>query len=501
MFVKRFFEPMVAQASYLIGCAAAGEAIVIDPNRDVDQYIRAAAQENLRIAYVTETHIHADYVSGSRELAHRTGARLCLSDEGDADWKYQFPELGEGTPKGVPYDQGVPYETRLLHHGDRLTLGNVRVDVVHTPGHTPEHLTFLITDGAAADLPIAAVTGDFIFVGDVGRPDLLERAANIRGTMESSARALWKSLKGFDQYPDWLQIWPGHGAGSACGKGISAIPHSTLGYERRFNWAFKMKSEAEFVESVLAGQPEPPKYFATMKRVNKEGPAILGGFRVPPRVDDRDLIGLIGEPNRLVVDTRPAGEFAVEHLPGTLNIPLNSAFVTWAGWLVPYSADLYLIADEATASRMEDVVRSLALIGIDRVAGYAGVSAIGYAANHGAPLATVNQITPEALAARIAAQDVSVIDVRNASEWVEGHLPAARHIPLGHLTDRVAEIARDKPVIVQCQTGARSAIAASVLQRLGVANVMNLVGGYSAWRGEGLPVVGKSAHEAETTRA
>ena len=483
MFVKRFFEPMVAQASYLIGCAAAGEAVVIDANRDVEQYIRAAAQENLRIKYVTETHIHADYVSGSRELAQRTGASLCLSDEGDADWKYQFPV------------------TRLLHHGDRITIGNVRVDVVHTPGHTPEHLTFLITDGAAADLPIAAVTGDFIFVGDVGRPDLLERAANIKGTMELGARALWKSLKGFDQYPDWLQIWPGHGAGSACGKGISAIPHSTLGYERHFNWAFKVKTEAEFVESVLAGQPEPPKYFATMKRVNKEGPAILNGFRVPPRVDDRDLMALVGKPNTLVVDTRPAGEFAVEHLPGTLNIPLNSSFVTWAGWLVPYSADLYLIADDATASRMEEVVRALALIGIDRVAGYAGVSAIGYAADHGDTLDIVGQIAPGALAARVAAQDVSVIDVRNATEWAEGHVPTARHIPLGYLTDRVAEIPRDKPVIVLCRTGARSAIAASVLQRLGVANVMNLVGGYSAWRGEGLPVAGKSAHEAETTRA
>ncbi len=470
MFVKRFYEPLVAQASYLIGCVAAGEAIVIDPNRDIDQYIRAAAQEDLRIACVTETHIHADYVSGSRELAQQTGASLCLSDEGDADWKYQFAA------------------TRLLHHGDRITIGNVRVDVIHTPGHTPEHITFLITDGAAADLPIAAVTGDFIFVGDVGRPDLLERAANIKGTMEVGARALWKSLQAFNQYPDWLQIWPGHGAGSACGKGISAIPHSTLGYERHFNWAFKVKTEAEFVDSVLAGQPEPPKYFATMKRVNKEGPAILKGFRLPPRVDDRDLTGLVGKANALVVDTRTAGEFAVEHLPGTINIPLDAAFVTWAGWLVPYAADLYLIVDEASATRMEEVVRALALIGIDRVTGYAGVSAIGYAASHGAPLGTVAQITPGDLAARLISGDVTVIDVRNATEWAEGHLPHARHIPLGYLTDRVAEMSAGTPVVVHCQSGARSAIAASVLERLGVGHVMNLVGGLAAWKGEGLPV-------------
>ncbi|MFP5379223.1 MAG: MBL fold metallo-hydrolase, partial [Vicinamibacteria bacterium] len=273
MLVTRFFEPSIAQASYLIGCAAAREAIVIDANRDIETYIRAAEAEHVRIAYVTETHIHADYVSGSRELAARTGATLLLSDEGDADWKYQFASEG-----------------RLVRHGDVVTMGNVRIDVVHTPGHTPEHLSFLVTDGAAADLPIAAVTGDFIFVGDVGRPDLLERAANFKGTMEIGARTLWASLQRFNAaHEDYLQIWPGHGAGSACGKGISAIPHSTLGYERRFNWAFKAADEAAFVREVLSGQPDPPKYFATMKRINKEGPRPLGGFRTPPLRPDEQL--------------------------------------------------------------------------------------------------------------------------------------------------------------------------------------------------------------------
>jgi hydroxyacylglutathione hydrolase len=200
MFVKRFFEPAIAQASYLIGCQASGEALVIDPHRDVDQYLATAAQENLRITHVTETHIHADFVSGSRELARRTGASLCLSDEGDKDWKYQFEHA------------------RKLKDGDRITIGNIRIDVSHTPGHTPEHITFLVTDGAAADQPIAAVTGDFLFVGDVGRPDLLEKAANIKGTMEVGARVLFKSLQKFAAHQDWLQIWPGHGAGSACGK-------------------------------------------------------------------------------------------------------------------------------------------------------------------------------------------------------------------------------------------------------------------------------------------
>jgi hydroxyacylglutathione hydrolase len=250
--VKRFFEPLIAQNSYMIGCAAAGEAIVIDPNRDVEKYIDAADVADLRITHVTETHIHADFASGARELAHRTGASLCLSDEGDKDWKYQFPH------------------DRKLKHGDRMTIGNVKVDVLHTPGHTPEHLTFLIIDGAVADQPIAAVTGDFVFVGDVGRPDLLEKAAKIAGSMETSARTLFKSLQEFAKHPDWLQIWPGHGAGSSCGKGISAVPHSTVGYERLFNWAFNAKTEAEFVTKVLSGQPDPPPYFAVMKRLNRD---------------------------------------------------------------------------------------------------------------------------------------------------------------------------------------------------------------------------------------
>src|SRR5262245_25379750 len=286
MFVRRFFEPKLAQASYLIGCVVTGEALVIDPNRDVEPYVKAAEEQGARITHVTETHIHADYLSGSRELAARTGATLYLSDEGDKDWKYGF--LSD--PNTVP-----------VRHGDRIKVGNVAVDVLHTPGHTPEHLTFLITDGAAANEPIAAATGDFIFVGDVGRPDLLERAANISGTMEVSAHALYQSLRTFSDRPDWLQIWPGHGAGSACGKGISAIPHSTLGYEKRFNWAFQETSESDFVAHVLAGQPEPPAYFAMMKKLNKEGPRILGGFPTPARLDPAQLPDMLSN-GALIID-------------------------------------------------------------------------------------------------------------------------------------------------------------------------------------------------------
>jgi hydroxyacylglutathione hydrolase len=477
MFVKRFFEPSIAQASYLIGCQANGEAIVIDANRDVDQYIQAAAQEGLRITHITETHIHADYVSGSRELAHRTGGTMYLSDEGDAGWKYAF--LAEGKP---------------LHHGDHLQVGNIRLEVVHTPGHTPEHLTFLITDGAAADQPIAAVTGDFVFVGDVGRPDLLERAANIKGTMEAGAKTLWKSLQAFAAHEDWLQIWPGHGAGSACGKGISAIPSSTLGYERRFNWAFNVKTEAEFVERVLEGQPEPPAYFANMKYVNKAGPALLGRLTAPPKLADAKLAELLAA-GALVVDTRPAASFAAQHVPGTLNIPLNGSFVTWAGWLVPSTADVYLIVDDATAARLPEVARLLALIGIDRISGWISTSAIAA----GGPLRSTTQLSVNDLQAQVAAGAVTVVDVRSANEWSHGHIPGAVHIPLGYLADRCRSLPTTKPIVMQCQGGSRSAIAASLLERLGFSGVINLEGGMSAWIAAGLPVEG--AHEPQAARA
>ena len=474
MFVKRFFEPSIAQASYLIGCQANGTAIVIDANRDVDQYIQAAEQEGLRITHITETHIHADYVSGSRELAHKTGGTLYLSDEGDADWKYAF--IHEGTP---------------LRHGDRLQLGNIRIDVLHTPGHTPEHLTFLVTDGAAADQPIAAVTGDFVFVGDVGRPDLLERAANIKGTMEVGARTLWTSLQAFAKNEDWLQIWPGHGAGSACGKGISAIPSSTLGYERRFNWAFNVKSEADFVARVLEGQPEPPAYFASMKRVNKAGPPLLGRFAPPPRLADDKLPELLAA-GALVVDTRPADEYAPGHVAGTVNIPLNASFVTWAGWLVPAAADVYLIVDEATAARLPEVSRLLALIGIDRITGWLSTAAVTAGAN----LRQTPQISATELQSRVSAGTVTVVDVRSANEWAGGHVPGAIHIPLGYLAERIGSIPTTRPIVLQCQAGSRSAIAASLLERLGFTSVINLTGGFSAWVAAGFAVEGRHGQQA-----
>jgi hydroxyacylglutathione hydrolase len=480
--VKRFFDAKLAQVSYLIGDSAARHAVVIDANRDVEQYIRAAAEEGVAITHVTETHIHADFVSGSRELAARTGAKLLLSGEGGPDWQYAFANEADAN---------------LLEDGDRFDVGSVRVDALHTPGHTPEHLTFLITDTSVLDEPLAAVTGDFLFVGDVGRPDLLERAANVAGTMEPSARALFASLKRLEALPDHLQIWPGHGAGSACGKGLGSLPQTTLGYERRTNWALAPMSEREFVARVLTGQPDPPAYFAEMKRINKEGPTMLGSAPRPERLTLERVESLVAS-GKLVIDTRPAAEFAAVHIPGTINIPLNRAFTTWAGWFVPYDADYHLIVDDRCSTCQEDALRDLQLIGLDRVRGYAAADVVTAWQARGHATARVGQIDADGVARRLAAGSALVIDVRSTAEWQAGHIPGARHIPLGELTRKASTLPRERPIVVHCQGGARSAIAASLLQAEGVPDVLNLAGGFNEWRAAGLPVEDRPAVPAAT---
>jgi hydroxyacylglutathione hydrolase len=248
-----------------------------------------------------------------------------------------------------------------------------------------------------------------------------------------------------------------------------------------------VRTEDEFVADVLDGQPEPPKYFAMMKHLNKAGPRLLGGFVPPPRLDDRKLSELL-DARAIVVDTRAAAEYAAGHLAGTINIPLTQSFVTWAGWLLPYSTDLYFIVDDLTDAYRVELVRQLALIGLDQVAGVFGTSAVEAAAR-GARLSTVPQMSAQELVARQRANDVAVLDVRNEAEWQQGHIPGALHVPLGYLTDRLSEIPSDTPVVIHCQAGARSAIAASVLHRAGWARVINLAGGLDAWTEAGLPVV------------
>ncbi len=471
MFLRRFYDDGLAQASWMIGCQKTGDAIVIDANRDIRQYLDAATAEKLRITQVTETHIHADFVSGARELARATGATLLLSAEGGSDWQYGFA-AADGA--------------HLLHDGDVISVGNIRIEVMHTPGHTPEHLSFLVTDTAAASEPIGIATGDFVFVGDVGRPDLLEKAAKVANTMEAGARQLFHSLERFRALPDFVQVWPGHGAGSACGKALGAIPTSTVGYEKRFNWGVVTTDETEFVRMVLEGQPEPPLYFAEMKRINRDGPTILGGFPTP-ELGDADHLARTLASGAVVIDTRPAAIFGAGHIPGTLNIPLNKSFSTWAGWLVRYDVDITLIGEDARA--VATAVRELAMIGLDRVIAWYPSAVVTAWQDAGRRLGTVATLAPATLAAQLTSGAVTLIDVRNQSEWAAGHLPHARHIPLGYLAERLAEVPRDRPIVVQCQSGARSAIAAAHLQRLGLSNVHDLLGGFQRWASEGHEVV------------
>ena len=473
MLLKRFYDEKLAQASWLVGCQATGEAIVIDPNRDVAQYTEAAAREGLEIQHVTETHIHADFVSGVRELAARTGATMYLSDEGGDDWRYGFLDDGRSV--------------RLLD-GDVFMVGNIRFESWHTPGHTPEHVSFVVTDTKAADEPLGAFTGDFIFVGDVGRPDLLEKAAGVAGTMDAAARQLFASLQRFRELPDWIQIWPGHGAGSACGKALGAVPTSTLGYEKRFNWALATTDEQAFVDAVLEGQPEPPRYFAVMKRMNRDGPRILGGLHEPARLEDTAILDILDR-DGLVVDARRAAEYARAHVPGTLNIPLNRAFTTWAGSLVPYDRNFCLLLDiDAAPAAAYEAVRDLAMIGLDRIEGVLGTGAIDAWIAAGRGTGTIGSADAEDVANALDSGAAVVLDVRNRSEWEAGHLPGAQHIPLATLSDRLDEVPRERPVIVQCQTGSRSAIAAALLDANGFEGVRNYGGGYSGWSTAGRPV-------------
>jgi hydroxyacylglutathione hydrolase len=475
MFFKQFYDQPLAQASYLIGCQATGDAIVVDPIRDVRAYLEVAQREGLRITHVTETHIHADFVSGGRELAAATGARLYLSAEGGPDWQYAFAEQDGAT---------------LLRDGDVIAVGNIRLDVLHTPGHTPEHLSFVVTDQPAAAGAMGILTGDFVFVGDVGRPDLLEKAAKVANTMEAGARTLFHSLDRFRALPDHWQVWPGHGAGSACGKALGAVPSSTVGYEKRANWGVATTDESEFVRMVLEGQPEPPRYFAEMKRINRDGARVLGGISTPARQPADALPALVRD-RAWLVDMRAATDFARGHVPGALSIPYNRSFSTWAGWLLPYTADVWLLTDAEgpdTPAVVQDAVRDLALIGLDRVAGWCDASALGAWQGSGAEWRDVPQLTPMELAERRLREPLQVIDVRGATEWEAGHLPDTDNIPVGLLAEAVPTLDPLQPIVTQCQTGARSAIAASVLLRAGRLDVFNLVGGYVGWRDAGLPV-------------
>lgn len=449
MFLRQITDSSLAQNAYLIGCQRTGEAVIIDPERDLDRYFQVAEENDLRITAVADTHIHADYLSGARELVERHGVTAYLSEEGGPDWQFEW---AKGNTKA-----------RFLKHGDVFRVGNIEIKALLTPGHTPEHMSFLVTDiGGGADEPVAFLTGDFIFVGDVGRPDLLESAAGQAGVMEPSARTLYQSLRATADIAEHVQILPAHGAGSACGKSLGAVPNSVMGYERKFNAPFRealTAPEDQFVKNILTGQPEPPLYFARMKRDNKLGPALLpdGKLPAPKQITADQLGGWIGK--SAILDLRSdRAAFAEKHLEGSLFAPIS-------GGRLPIAAGSYVEENTPILLAVEhefqvgEAVRQLIRIGLDRVEGWILID----------EALSISEFT--ASYPRIATSDlpdrVTVLDVRRADEFQASHVTGAKNIAYTRLAARFDEVPSAEPLYIHCAGGTRAAIAAAFLASRG----------------------------------
>ena len=446
MFFEQIFEEKLAQYAYLIGCQRSGEAIVVDPMRDIARYEELATKHNLKIIAAAETHIHADYLSGLREFAEK-GVKVYASDEGDKDWKYEWLK-------------GSTYNYQLLKDGDEFSIGNIKFTTVYSPGHTPEHVSYLVTDGAATDQPMGLLSGDFVFVGDVGRPDLLETAAGQTGSMEGSAKTLYKSLEKFKQMPEYLQLWPGHGAGSACGKALGAVPKSTVGYEQKFNTSIRSAiSEQNFVDYILEGQPEPPLYFARMKRDNKLGPKVLGNFPSPSKMSISEIVEHADGEKAVIIDTRTRTEFMNGHIKGSLLATLKKDFNTIAGSYVTENQDIYLIIDE---DKVKEAVTDLIRIGLDNIKGFATPAELS-----DANLVSTETIDFERTDKLMKEGGYTLLDARKKSEFDAGHHPEAINISHTRLLDRLDEVPTDKPVLIHCKSGNRASFASALLESKG----------------------------------
>lgn len=436
MFFKQFYDNHLSQASYLVGCQRTGEAIVIDPVRDLTKYMEVADSEGFKITQAAETHIHADFASGIRDVQERLNANIYVSGEGDDQLSYK----------------NMPEHTNFVKNQDIIQVGNIKLEVLHTPGHTPESISFLLTDeGGGSSVPMGLFSGDFIFVGDIGRPDLLEKSVQMEGTTEIGAKQMYQSIEGVKNLPDYIQIWPGHGAGSPCGKALGAIPMSTLGYEKINNWAFNVTDESKFVETLTSNQPAPPHHFAQMKKINQFGMNMYQLYDVFPSLDNV----------RIAFDLRSKKAFHGGHTEGTINIPYNKNFINQIGWYLDYENSIDLIGDKST---VEQATHTLQLIGFDNVAGYR--------------LPKSEILTQSIHSVDMTGKEEYILDVRNEEEWNNGHLDQAVNIPHGKLLNENIPFNKEDKIYVHCESGVRSSIAVGILENKGYENVVNIREGY-----------------------
>jgi glyoxylase-like metal-dependent hydrolase (beta-lactamase superfamily II)/rhodanese-related sulfurtransferase len=455
MYFEQFYLGCLAHASYMM--ASEGEAVVVDPQRDVEIYLKAAEANQVSIRHILETHLHADFVSGHRELASRTGAKIYIGAQAGA----AFPHVA-------------------VQDGFQLRVGKMRITALETPGHTPESICLVITDEEKSADAWAVLTGDTLFLGDVGRPDLSRRYSPVQ-----LAGMLYDSLHNkVLKLEDNVLVYPAHGAGSLCGRNMRAEKVSTIGTERLTNYALQIKSREEFIEQLTSNLPARPEYFLQDAEINRTGAGALSELPNLSPLEPAELKSLLAE-GGMALDVRPGEEFAARHVPGSVNIALSGQFASWAGALLGLEARPVLIAESEEA--VAEARMRLARIGLEDARGFlkGGVAAWKKA---GLPLDELPQITVEALSQRLRGAGMQVLDVRREREWEDGHIEGASWWPLDNFKVAPPEIDRNVPIAVHCKGGYRSMIACSLLQRAGFQNVVNVVGGFDAWQEAKLPV-------------
>jgi glyoxylase-like metal-dependent hydrolase (beta-lactamase superfamily II)/rhodanese-related sulfurtransferase len=466
MYFKQFYLACLAHASYLIG--SDGEAVVVDPQRDVDQYVAEAESHGLDIKYVIETHLHADFVSGHRELAERTGAEIVFSKHA-----------------------GAAFPHRAVIDGDEVAIGKVKLRFMETPGHTPESMCILVIDTEVSDQPQKILTGDTLFIGDVGRPDL---AGGKGYTPQMMAAMMYDTLhEKLLKLSDDVEVYPAHGAGSMCGKNMSKETSSTIGQQRRFNYALQPMSKDAFVEMMTTELPEAPAYFPKDAEINRTGAAALNQLKRPAALTAEEVLNLTSQAEtnsvrHVVLDVRSAAEFGEGHVPGSINIGLGGQFASWAGVLIAIGTPIIIVAE--SESKMEEAVMRLARVGIESVKGYlpGGIDAWRSA---GFQTESVPQISVDELNSLIRKENaLQIVDVRRPPEYESGHVPRALHAPLSNLKNTAGRLTLDpsRPTAVICAGGYRSSAATSILQSDGFSSLLNVTGGTSAWINAGYPV-------------